>query len=360
MRALARVDIGDREDVRLALRTALKVEHQAWPLFDHVFAESWTSRGAPAKKTTPPPRPPRQRAPRPWPGHDNPLATLARRLEAQTRTHPSGAEAEAGRPGYSPRAQLRRKSFEACTPDELAAMERALKRLARQAAVRRSRRWIPAPCGPRLDLRRSLRRALATDGEIVKPARKERSIDLPHLVVLCDTSGSMDPHARFLLAFILSLRKVAPGTRIFAFNTSLAHLTPWITAANVTATLARLAAEVPDWSGGTRIGECLAHFVDDYLRQTVRRDTSVLIFSDGLDRGDRDRLARAMLAIRRRAHRVYWLNPLLGDARYRPEARGMKVALPHVDALLPAHNMESLDSLLQIIKRPSRNAPAGR
>ena len=116
------------------------------------------------------------------------------------------------------------------------------------------------------------------------------------------------------------------------------------------ATLRRFARNVEDWSGGTRIGECLREFADDYLRQVVAGDTSVLIFSDGLDRGATGVLEEALLAIRRRARRVIWLNPLMGDPRYRPEARGMSAALPHIDNLVPAHNLESLEALLPMLE----------
>ena len=261
------------------------------------------------------------------------------------------AEPEGGRPGYSPRAVLRRKSFEACTEEELAEMERLLARAARRIATRRSRRLVPSGRGRLVDIRRSFRLSLARGGELVDLARRGRAVERPHLVVLCDTSGSMDPYTRFLLTFVLSLGNVARGTEVFAFNTSLTRLTPWITARNVPATLTRFARNVEDWSGGTRIGDCLREFADDHLRRVVAGDTSVLIFSDGLDRGATEPLEEAMLAIRRRARRVIWLNPLMGDPRYRPEARGMSAALPHIDDLVPAHNLESLEALPTMLER---------
>ena len=230
-------------------------------------------------------------------------------------------------------------------------MERLLARVVRRLATRRSRKLVPSQRGPVVDLRRSFRRSLVRGGELIDLARRERAVELPHLVVLCDTSGSMDPYSRFLLTFVLSLGKVARRTEVFAFNTSLTRLTPWITAGNVTATLRRFARNVEDWSGGTRIGKCLADFAENHLRQTVSADTSILIFSDGLDRGDTDALDTALLAIRRRARRVIWLNPLMGDPRYRPEARGMRTALPHIDDLVPAHNLESLEALLPMLER---------
>ena len=354
--ALVHVDIGDREEVRLALRTSLKVDPRAWPLFDHLFARLWGPDG-PRRGGEAQPRRKRAQAPRAWPGQkENPLAALVRKTElaramAQSgRLEPDdGAGPDGGRPGYSPRALLRRKSFDQCTDDELAAMERLLQQVVRRIATRRSRKLVPARRGPVVDLRRSFRRALARDGEFLDLARRDRAVELPRIVFICDTSGSMDPYSRFALTFILSLGRVARRTEIFALNTSLTRLTSWITAGNVPATLARFARNVEDWSGGTRIGECLAEFVDEHLRQAVAGDTTVLIFSDGLDRGATEVLDGSLLAIRRRARRVIWLNPLMGDPRYRPEARGMKAALPHIDHLVPAHNIESLERLADLL-----------
>ena len=349
--ALSHIDIGDRDEVRLGLRTSLKVEHRAWPLFDHVFATFWRTGGPPGKRDERSGRR-RQRAPRTWPGQDNPLTALARRLTEEHQTGPPEEPGpDGGRPGYSPRALLRRKSFEECTEDELVQMERLLAQVVRKLATRKSRRLVPSRRGPVVDLRRSFRRSLARDGELIDLARRARAVELPHLVVLCDTSGSMDPYSRFLLTFVLSLGKVARRTETFAFNTSLTRLTPWITCGNVRATLRRFALNVEDWSGGTRIGECLADFAENHLRQVVSGDTSVLIFSDGLDTGGSEALEVSLLAIRRRARRVIWLNPLMGDPRYRPEARGMKAALPHIDDLVPAHNLESLEALLPLLER---------
>ena len=165
-------------------------------------------------------------------------------------------------------------------------------------------------------------------------------------MVLCDTSGSMDHHVRFLLTFLLSLKKAARRTELFAFNTSLVRLTPWVSPSKIAATLERVAAGVPGWSGGTQIGECLEQFVDRYLDELVGSSTVVVIVSDGLDRGDPGPLVAAMRAISARARRVVWLNPLLGDPRYEPTARGMAAALPYVDVFAPAHNLESLERLI--------------
>jgi uncharacterized protein len=157
----------------------------------------------------------------------------------------------------------------------------------------------------------------------------------------------MSPHARFLLAFALALKRVAPRTEVFAFNTSLTRLTPWLTPAKIASTLERLAAGVPDWGGGTRIGECLADFAE--RRGAVDGRTVVVILSDGLDRGDTERLRAAMRRIKARARKVVWLNPLLRDPRYRPEAEGMEAALPYLDHFAAAHDSASLERLLPLL-----------
>jgi hypothetical protein len=250
-------------------------------------------------------------------------------------------------PGYTSEALLRRKPFEQFSAADIAAMERLLARLAIRLATRRSRRLIPTHGRGLVDLRRSFRRALGSEGELFGLARRERALEEPRLVVLYDTSGSMDPYARTLLAFAFALRRALKRTEIFAFNTALVRITRLIGPANTAQTFEKLAAGVPDWSGGTRIGACLAEFISRYRNELVDRSTTVVLISDGLDLGDAAQLADAMRELRARAATIVWLNPLLGDSRYQPTAAGMRAALPFVDYFGPAHNLESLERLLQ-------------
>ncbi|MGH7460033.1 MAG: VWA domain-containing protein, partial [Longimicrobiales bacterium] len=158
-----------------------------------------------------------------------------------------------------------------------------------------------------------------------------------------------DLHSRFFLAFILAIKRVARRTEAFAFNTKLTRLTPWLAPGKIGATLDKFASEVPDWFGGTRIGECLGEFVLQHQRSTLDSDTVVIILSDGLDTGEPEVLAQAMRAIHTRARRVIWLNPLKGDVRYEPLARGMVAALPFIDDFQTAHNLESLTAVARRI-----------
>ena len=349
--ALLLVDPGDRDEVRYALRAALKVRRSDWDTFDELFGAFWIGEAPPARTpATSPERPSRARSDRTGP------VPQWRRMQASGQLPPEpGRESTGGdRPGYSSEVLLRGKPFDDWSADDLPAMERLLARAARRLASRPSRRLVPVRGRGRVDLRRSFRRAIGTGGEFLSLARRDRAVEKPDVVLLCDTSGSMDPHTRFLLTFALSLKRVVRRCEVFAFNTSLTRLTPWLTPGKMGPTLDRLAAGVPDWSGGTRIGASLDEFVARYLETSVSARTVVVVLSDGLDHDGPAALAGAMRAIRERARTVIWLNPLLGDPRYRPEARGMRAALPFVEHFVPAHNLESLERLLPLLAARGR------
>ena len=340
--ALLLVDLGDRDEVRYALRTALKVRRSDWDTFDELLRGFWAAEDTPAR--------PREQPARARSDRRGPLPRLHWMQPIGVPEGEHRREAAAGDlPGYSADRLLRRKPFDDWCADDLSAMERLLARLARRLASRPSRRLVPVRGRGRVDLRRSFRRAVGTGGEFLSLARRARAVEKPDVVLLCDTSGSMDPHTRFLLTFALSLTRVVKRCEVFAFNTSLTRLTPWLTPGKIGPTLDRLAAGVPDWSGGTRIGASLDEFVTRYLDTLVSAKTVVVVLSDGLDLDGPAVLAGAMRAIQAKARKVIWLNPLLGDPRYRPEARGMKAALPFVEHFVPAHNLESLERLLPLL-----------
>src|SRR5262249_47109490 len=244
--ALSLVDATDRSEVRLALRTALKIQRRDWEAFDELLGPFWAGTdAAPIAR-----EPPRQQIPE----RGGPLGKLLHGPE-ESLSEPKAVAgaAEGNLPGYSPEVLLRRKPFEECAASGLAAMEKLLYRLVRKLGARHSRRLVPTRGRGAVDLRRSFRRAVGTGGEFLALARRARALEEPRLVVICDTSGSMESHTRFLLAFVLALKRVARQTEIFAFNTALTRLTPWLSSGKIGSTLQRLAAGVPDWSGGTRI-----------------------------------------------------------------------------------------------------------
>jgi uncharacterized protein with von Willebrand factor type A (vWA) domain len=342
LQALTRIDIGDPDEVRRALRCSLKIRPRDARAFEALFGRLWLRAGAGG---SPAPAPP---ASEHGPSHSR--AAPRRSADGGAAAEVEAEVPEGDEPGYSREALLRRKPFDRCDDRDLAEMERLMARLAERLATRRSRRLVPARGRGIPDLRRSLRRVLATGGELLSLARRERPVETPKLVVICDTSGSMDAHTRFLLAFVRALKRVAGRTEVFAFNTELTRITAWLSAGQQRTVLSRLAEAVPDWSGGTRIGESLDAFACRHLDELVDGRTVVIVFSDGLERGDPELLARAMRRIRARARRVIWLNPLLSDPRYQPTARGMAAALPSIDRLAPVHDLETLEHLLPYLE----------
>jgi uncharacterized protein with von Willebrand factor type A (vWA) domain len=334
--ALALVDLLDRGEVHRALRIALKLPPEAWELYDRLFEEYWDGVAHPGDKGR---AIAVHRGSMQW-GWDGKRVRLIAPMDEEDP--PVGDT-----PSYSPEPMLRRKPFEQCSAAEIAALERMLAQLAPRLAARRTRRLVPVRGRGHVDLRRSFRDALKSEGDLVRLARRARAIEEPGLVVLYDTSGSMDGYTRMLLAFAFALRRSIRKVEIFAFNTTLVRVTRMISPAEIARSLERLTSEVPDWSGGTRIGACLAEFNARYRDAVMNRHTTVMIVSDGLDHGDAAVLGGAMRELRERARRVVWLNPLLGDPRYRPEAEGMRAALPYVDHFGAAHNFESLAGLIR-------------
>jgi uncharacterized protein with von Willebrand factor type A (vWA) domain len=337
-KALTLVDLFDKEEIRRVLHITFKIQPRDRMMFDRLFASFWVGGRAESnpRVQTAAPQARGVTPPRPYPQSTTQTGDSDR----------SATPAEDQSVGYSPDLVLRRKPFEACSDRDFADMERLLARLLPRWTARRSRRLTPVRGRGMPDVRRSFRRAVGTGGEMLSLARRARAIDDPRVVVLCDTSGSMDAHVRFLLAFVMAFKRIARRTEVFAFNTSLVHLTPWLEPARIVRTLERLASGVPGWSGGTRIGESLVEFVTKYLDDVVSSRSVVVILSDGLDRGDTSGIADAMRALHSKARRIIWLNPLSGDPRYEPTARAMQAALPFIDRLAPAHDLESLERIL--------------
>ncbi|MDX1616268.1 MAG: VWA domain-containing protein, partial [Candidatus Promineifilaceae bacterium] len=259
---------------------------------------------------------------------------------------------------YSAIEKLRRKDFAEMTATELDAVKTLMTQYKWQLGRRRSRRF---QSGGRQtpDIRRSLRRNLRHGGEWLKWSyRKPKSKPRP-LIILADISGSMERYARLLLHFVFGLQMGTVQTvEVFVFSTRLTRISRYLNQRNVKQAMSQVARAVPDWSGGTRIGESLRRFNHEWGRRVLNRGAVVLLISDGWDRGDPALLAREMAHLQRSCHRLIWLNPLLGLARYEPLTRGMQAALPFVDDFLPVHNLASLDELanhlanLQLARAP--------
>ncbi|HET9898658.1 MAG TPA: VWA domain-containing protein [Streptosporangiaceae bacterium] len=251
---------------------------------------------------------------------------------------------------------LRRKSFTACTPEELAAVRRIMTRIRLTPPRRRTRRTAPASRGSAPDLRRTAREAMRMHGVPAELYWRRRKLRLRPLILILDVSGSMADYSRNLLQFAYSAKRAAgsAGMRgkveVFCFGTRLTRITKALDHRRPDDALRQAARTVFDWEGGTRIGSSLDAFNRDWGRRGLCRGGIVVICSDGLDRGDPAVLAAAMERLARLCHRVVWMNPHKGDnAAFRPSTVGMMVAEPHIDLLLSGHDLRSLEELAALL-----------
>ncbi len=240
--------------------------------------------------------------------------------------------------------QLREKSFSELTDEELAGLAALMRQVELAIPLRRSRRREAARAGSP-DLRRTLRRSFRTGGDPLELAWKRRRRQRRRLVVVLDISGSMADYSRALLVFAHAALRADARWEAFAFGTRLTRLTTALAASDADEALARAAGDIVDWSGGTRIGESLKRFLDEYGHGGLARGAVVILCSDGLEIGDAELLAAQMARLSRLAHRIVWLNPLQEDPAYEPLARGMRAALPYVDVFASGHNLASLEEL---------------
>jgi uncharacterized protein with von Willebrand factor type A (vWA) domain len=346
-RAIARLDRADLADLYWAGRACLLSDRAAVPAYDRAFAEHFLGRVEP---DAPPARSPGTDA---GPSPDDGASPPAGRAVERERLLPRADGDEGGdRLERSPVGEvasafelLRDKSFPAMTDEEQATLARLLRDLRPNLPTRRTRRTRPADRGVRLDLRRSVRRSLRTQGELVNRHWRHRRIKRRALVLVLDVSGSMADYSRFLLLFAYGLARAGAPVEVFCFGTRLTRITPALRTSDPDVALRQAAAAVVDWDGGTRIGESLREFARRWGRQGYIRGSLVLICSDGLERGDPALLGQQMARLSRLVHRVIWVNPLKGDPEFRPVSRGMRAALPYVDELVAGDTLGSLAGL---------------
>lgn len=240
---------------------------------------------------------------------------------------------------------LRSRSFEDLSQEERAHAFRLIRNLEVAMPRRRSRRLRPAAGGARFDVRRTLRKSLKSRGEPFIRAWRRRAVKPRPLVLLLDVSGSMAVYSRALLQFAFAVAAAGRKVEVFCFGTRLTRVTHLMKTKDPDRALEEVARTVQDWSSGTRIGGSVKQLLDRYSQHVGLRASVVVVCSDGLERDDPQVLSRQMERLQRVAHSVVWVNPLRGNPDYRPLARGMAAALPHVDRFLPGHNLHSLEEL---------------
>lgn len=330
------VELERRDDVYWALRQTLVSRVEDLDAFDRAFA-AWFLR---APDLAPPRTPTTER---------RRAAKVEGRDGADEVAEEAGPEGEERAAGWSADELLRQKDFSELSSEELAKLRRLIAELARARPRRRSRRLRRHPRGDVLDMRRLVRKSLATGGDPVDRAFRSRLETHRKLIVLCDVSGSMEPYSRAILLFVHGLLESGRGVEAFVFGTRLTRVTEELSGPDPEKALLEASRRVVDWSGGTRIGASLKAFNDLWGRRALSRGAVVVVVSDGWEREDTVTVAREMARLGRCAYAVVWVNPLKGHPDYEPLAGGMRAALPFVDRFLPGHNLASLEDLAGVL-----------
>jgi uncharacterized protein with von Willebrand factor type A (vWA) domain len=334
----------EERDEQIGQRGEEIPEHQ--PLFDEALHRVW-----PDPAIEPPlrarPRPPAQRrTPRAragggrlaealYPERAAPSATL----EAPPEIHVDATLT------FSASERLRGLDFEKMTSEEWAQARRLISRLRLPVPEIATRRHRASARGRAIDLPATMRRMARDGGELSRIVRRERRMRPPPLVVLCDVSGSMHRYTRMFLHFLHALTRDRERVTTFVFGTRLTNVTRPLRDRDVDEALAKVGSAVPDWAGGTRIGACLREFNHRWARRVLGQNACVMLVTDGLDREDVESLDAEMARLARSCHRLVWLNPLLRYEKFEPRASGIASILPHVDAFLPMHNVDSLERI---------------
>ena len=350
--ALTRIEIGSRAQVRTALSTTMVHRHEHAEIFDAAFRMFWRDPEAgkhaaaaallDGQKEQPP-----EKAP---PG--------SRRLAEAMQTRPQKSPPEPPRQEIdatltiSERERLQTMDFEAMSADEIGRAKQEIRRLALPLDLRRTRRLRPDPAGARADLRATIRESRKS-GEILRIARSRPVTRPPPLVVLCDISGSMSRYAQILLHFLHAVANDRDRVRIFLFGTRLSNITRALKHRDPEVAFQLVSHAVPDWSGGTRIGEAIETFNRDWSRRVLGQGAVVLLVTDGLDREGAAGLAENMERLHKSCSRLVWLNPLLRWDGFAPKSQGIRAMLPHVDEFRTVHSLASLRDLIVSLSRPA-------
>lgn len=341
--SLEHIDVTDRRDFHAAGRVTLVHRQEDLERFDEAFRRFWEATDKPAEP------PDFQQDDAGDEGESD--SSEPGQIDADKSLELAEERQEVGSDAYSGQEILMQKDLAALTDTELLQARRMLASLIVVLASERGRRHAPNERGNRLDFGRMLRRHSLHSPECVRLLFKREKIRKPRLTLLCDISGSMESYSRFLIEFIFALRRTLPKVEVGVFATRMSMITRLLEDRNLDHALSQVTRAVRDWGGGTDIGGCLGEFNDLYAEKVVRAKTVVVILSDGWDCGDPEQLRLALERLRRRTHRLLWLNPLLGGEGYQPLCTGIRTALHYVDEMLPAHNLESLVSVARILRK---------
>jgi len=358
LNALDIAGVERRDDFYWTLAAVFLARHEHFDLYDQAFRVFWRDPRVTARvRHLPEVRgriPPRSREP-------ELAARLVQALAAQARAVPSVPPAERvtfdASYTFSGRESLQARDFESMTNEELDAARAAIAGMRLRLPQLATRRHVPDPRGARIDPRASLRAGLRGGGAGIPLCRRSPRRRTPPIVAFADVSGSMQRYTRMFLHFLHAMSRDCDRVSAFTFGTRLTNITRQLRYRDPDAALAQVSRAVRDWSGGTRIGACLREFNVKWSRRLHGEAPLVLLISDGLDREGAEDLARQMERLHKSCRRLVWLNPLLRYDNFEARPAGIKAMLPHVDAFLPVHNLNSLLELRRLLQNGFGHKP---
>ena len=332
------VGLMDPQLLRWSLKALLCARGEEWRRFDGLFDAYFL--------------PPNRRGFTPKSAEEAPIAAKTTQGNADEEAANDGTDAsdvgdEGEGHGASREESLAATDFRDLNrADHARALEALMRRFARRLRRVHLRREARSQRGRRLDLRGTIRRSVASGGTPIRLAWKDRRRVRPRLVVLLDVSRSMSAYSFFYLRLARALCAELADVHCFIFHTRITGIGEALRDPDPWRSQERLHLLAAGWGGGTRIGECLRDFERRDAARLVHSRTAIVVVSDGYDTGEPDVLSAALTALRRRARRVVWVNPLLGQAGYRPVSRGMQAALPHLDLLAAGADLASVERML--------------
>jgi uncharacterized protein with von Willebrand factor type A (vWA) domain len=345
LRALQITGISRRDDFYWTLAAVLLSRREHFEVFDQAFDLFWRKRSV-LERILP------NALAEPAKQQDRTSARVADALGLTRKVAIAADETETeldASNSASATESLRRQDFDSMTPEELEEARKVIANLRLPIPLMRTRRLRLDPRGRLTDLRATLRTSLRAGVDAIMLQHRSYRRRHPPLVVLCDISGSMSRYSRMLLHFLHAITSDIDRVHTFVFGTRLTNITRHLLHRDVDVALDSVSRAVADWSGGTRIGVILKTFNQRWSRRVLGQNAVVLLISDGLDREPGADLSEQMERLHKSTRKLIWLNPLLRFEGFEPRAEGVRLMLPHVDAFLPAHNIESLTGLAKAL-----------
>lgn len=331
--AAATVGMGERSGVYWAGRATLTSTPADFPAYDELFERWFGGESIPQGRRVDVERPPVRQAP----------------LDSGEGESGDG-DTDSVQARASAQEVLRHRDIATLSAADRAAAARLFASLDPRSPLRRARRHVRARSGT-IDGPATLREQLRRMGEPGRIHHRRRGTRPRRIVLLIDVSGSMSPYADSLLRLAHVFVRTVPHVEVFTMGTRLTHVTRALAERDADRALAAAGRVVPDWSGGTRLGEAIGAFLDRWGRRGMARGSVIVVFSDGWEREGPEVLGEQMRRLAALSHRVVWANPHRGKAGYQPVQQGIVAALPHIDDFVAGHSLAAFEELIEVVAR---------